>query len=200
MMEGRNPAEQMHPDDLPVVQATFADAMQRSAASGRPEPMWLRRRVLLPDGSYTWVHTSGCMQGNQWYLTCKSMQLQVDTEQALRSLLLSTSHELRTPAQSGLAASQLLAQRASVEADEEALYLVQAIGASCRLLLGALEAWRVAACPMRTVHPLSHPLTRTRLYARKAWYPTCCRCATLRRASWRCTRPRSTRAMRWMTS
>jgi signal transduction histidine kinase len=67
------------------------------------------------------------------------MQSQKEKEQALRSLLLSISHELRTPAQSGLDASQLLAARDSVAADDEALFLVQAIGASCRLLLGMVS-------------------------------------------------------------
>jgi K+-sensing histidine kinase KdpD len=70
---------------------------------------------------------------------CKSMQLHMEREQALRSLLLSTSHQLRTPAQSGLTASELLAERASVAGDAEALFLVQAIGASCRLLLGMVS-------------------------------------------------------------
>ncbi len=78
-------------------------------------------------------------QGPSWYLVCKSLQSQKEKEQALRSLLLSISHELRTPAQSGLAASQLLAARGSVAADDEALFLVQAIGASCRLLLGMVS-------------------------------------------------------------
>jgi hypothetical protein len=68
---------------------------------------------------------------------CKSAASQIAKEAALRSLLLSVSAELRTPAQSGLAASQLLAQRASIAGDDEALFLVQAVGASCGLLLGA---------------------------------------------------------------
>jgi K+-sensing histidine kinase KdpD len=73
------------------------------------------------------------------------MQYQMNKEQALRSLLLSISHELRTPAQSGLAASTLLAARDSVASDDEALFLVRAISASCGLLLGALRMASLSA-------------------------------------------------------
>jgi hypothetical protein len=61
--------------------------------------------------------------------------------------LLSISFELREPAQSGLAASQLLMQRASVANDEDAIFLARAIGASCRLLLGA--CFHACECMMR---------------------------------------------------
>jgi hypothetical protein len=70
-------------------------------------------------------------------MCCKDVKEQVEKEQSLRTLLVSISFELREPAQSGLAASQLLAQRASVANDEDAIFLARAIGASCRLLLGA---------------------------------------------------------------
>ncbi len=124
---------------MPTVEAAFADALQRTALSGKAEPLRITRRMLLPDGSWTWVNSSGCVQGSHWYMVCKSMQQQVETEQALRSLLLSILRELRTPAQSGLAAAQLLAQRASVARDGEALFLVQAVRASCGLLLGMVS-------------------------------------------------------------
>jgi hypothetical protein len=68
---------------------------------------------------------------------CKLLRDQEAKEKAIRRLLLSVLPELRTPAQSGLAAAQLLAQRASVLADSEASFLVQAMSASCGLLLGA---------------------------------------------------------------
>jgi hypothetical protein len=142
----------MHPDDLPKVQAVFADALARTAAAGGAAiPIAITRRLRLPNSVYTWVHTSGCIEGDAWCVACASMQFQRDKEQQLRSLLLSISHELRTPAQSGLAASQLLAQRDSVARDEEALFLVRAIGASCGLLLGSFRVFCVvtvggAAC------------------------------------------------------
>ncbi len=79
-------------------------------------------------------------QGSRWYLVCRLLQAQQAKEQALRQLLLSVSHELREPAQSGLAASTLLAQRASVSSDAEASFLVQAVTASYGLLLGAFRA------------------------------------------------------------
>ena len=88
-------------------------------------------------------------QGSRWSLVCKLLRKQEEKERSMRSLLLAISHELRTPAQSGLASSQLLAQRASVTEDTEAAFLVQAIGASCGLLLGACSCGvvRAAAAP-----------------------------------------------------
>jgi signal transduction histidine kinase len=67
---------------------------------------------------------------------CKDSREQMEKEEALRKLLLCISRELREPANSVLAAKALLAQRASVSDDAEAAFWVQAIGASCRLLLG----------------------------------------------------------------
>jgi hypothetical protein len=50
----------MHVDDLPTVQAVFADALARTAASGGAAiPFAITRRLRLPSGAFTWVHTSG---------------------------------------------------------------------------------------------------------------------------------------------
>ena len=96
---------------------------------------------------------------------CKLLRKQEEKERSMRSLLLAISHELRTPAQSGLASSQLLAQRASVTEDTEAAFLVQAIGASCGLLLGARSC---GACACRR----SMAPKRARLDGSFAWAPT----------------------------
>ena len=50
------------------------------------------------------------MQGSKWLAVCKLLRAQQAKEDAVRSLLVSISHELRTPAQSGLAAAALLAR------------------------------------------------------------------------------------------
>jgi K+-sensing histidine kinase KdpD len=80
--------------------------------------------------------SANAMQGSKWLAVCKLLREQQAKEDGVRSLLLSISHELRTPAQSGLAAAALLARRACVAADAETAFLVQAISASCGLLLG----------------------------------------------------------------
>jgi hypothetical protein len=137
---GHNALALAHPDDIPTAVAAFTDAMQRSAADGgAAASVHVTRRMRSADGSYMLVHTSGCMEGPRWHLVCKRLNAQEAKEKAIRGLLLSISHELRTPAQSGLAATELLAARASVQGDAEAAFLVQAVGASCGLLLGMVS-------------------------------------------------------------
>ena len=129
----------MHPDDIPVMDAAFGDASVRSLAAGGAAACFAAtRHMKLPSG-YTLVRSSGCIKGDQWYSLCRLLGPQLAKEEAMRSLLLSISHELRTPAQSGLAAAQLLAQRSCVRGDQEAAFLVQAISASCGLLLGMVS-------------------------------------------------------------
>ncbi len=137
----------IHADDVADIRAAFADAKRRADASGCAAQLAVKRRLQMPDGSWEWVSAYGCVQGATWLLVCKSLQAQVEQEAALRSLLQSVSRELRTPAQSGLAASELLARRDSVSADSEAAFLVRAIAASCRLLLGMVSN----ALSMRTI-------------------------------------------------
>jgi signal transduction histidine kinase len=138
--QGRDALAFVHPDDLPIAAAAFTDAIQRSAAAGgAAASVHVTRRMRVADGTYVPVHTSGCMEGGRWHLVCKRLNAQEAKEKAIRSLLLSISHELRTPAQSGLAATQLLSARASVQGDAEAAFLVQAVGASCGLLLGMVS-------------------------------------------------------------
>ena len=135
-----NPTAWMHPDDVPVMDAALGGAAACSQAAGGAAVCFAAtRRMKLPDGSFTWIRSSGCVKGNRWFALCRLLAPQMAKEAAMRSLLLRISHELRTPAQSGLAAAQLLAQRESVRGDQEAAFLVQAIGASCGLLLGMVS-------------------------------------------------------------
>jgi signal transduction histidine kinase len=50
-----------------------------------------------------------------------------------------TSHDLRTPCHGAQCASQLLAARDSVASDNEALYLLNAVRASCSLMLSTIN-------------------------------------------------------------
>lgn len=76
-------------------------------------------------------------------------------EELLRRFMESTSHDLRTPCHGAQCAAELLAARPGVRADREALYLLAAVRASCRLMLvtvdnvlhlKALEAERRGSC------------------------------------------------------
>ena len=85
-------------------------------------------------------------------------------EHALKDLLTSTSFDLRMNAQNILAASELLLKQASVQQDEEALFLTNAVHSACGLLHGLVSnvvevrslslpvgarRGRIAALPMR---------------------------------------------------
>jgi hypothetical protein len=145
-----NPADLCHADDLACFKAAVEDAVARSAAAGGAEvAVAFSRRFKFPNGRWCCVHTSGCLQGTRWHFVCKLLRAQEAKERAIRALLLAVSHELRTPAQSGLAASQLLAQRAAVLQDAEAAFLAEAVRASCGLLLGAWPCMRRASMRRR---------------------------------------------------
>ena len=60
-------------------------------------------------------------------------------EYALKDLLTSTSFDLRMNAQNILAASELLLKQASVQQDEEALFLTNAVHSACGLLHGLVS-------------------------------------------------------------
>ena len=97
------------------------------------------RRFLLPSGVYIPMLTSGALDAHHWYLCCRDLSSQSRREDALRALLLSTSRELREPANSVLVASSMLQALPVVTADEEASFLVRAIGSSCGCLVGIIS-------------------------------------------------------------
>ena len=57
------------------------------------------------------------------------------TQSAVRDYLMSTSHDMRTPAHGIMTAAQLLASQLGVIADTEASFLVTAMRCACDLLI-----------------------------------------------------------------
>ena len=65
------------------------------------------------------------------------------TQSAVRDYLMSTSHDMRTPAHGIMTAAQLLQARPSVIADQEASFLVTAMHCACSVLMSKARqrAW-----------------------------------------------------------
>ena len=135
---GNNAANFTHPLDTTLLGSVLGGVVARSCANGNaPTPLEkpMVRRMRHKDGSWVYVKSAGALVGARWHCVCRSLRGQAERESAVRSLLLAVSREIRTPAQSGLAAAALLAQRPCVRADPEAQFLVSAILSSCSLLL-----------------------------------------------------------------
>ncbi len=82
------------------------------------------------------MHIMLCRDGAGHLLTmARSAAGHKTREEALRGFLLVTSHDLRTPAHGIVVAAQLLSARHCIASDEEAASLVDAVSASCSLLL-----------------------------------------------------------------
>jgi signal transduction histidine kinase len=85
---------------------------------------------------YLWMHVMLCCDSEGRVLMMgRSAASHKTREEALRGFLLVTSHDLRTPCHGIVVASQLLQSRLSIAADEEAASLVDAVSASCTLML-----------------------------------------------------------------
>ena len=132
---GHKALEFAHEED---VAGELGAVLRAGAACPARKPFTVKRRLLLPDGSFTWLLCTGCTEGRCVYAVCSDHHEQVAKEAALRALLLSVSRELREPANAILTASALLARRAAVADDAEAAFCVQALGASSCLLLGLI--------------------------------------------------------------
>jgi PAS domain S-box-containing protein len=98
------------------------------------------RRMICADGSLRWMHVDICAHAGALMCVARDATRQKATQKALNEFLLSTSHDLRTPVHSILTGTQLLGQRESVRGDAEASFLVDAVKASCALLLGTISS------------------------------------------------------------
>lgn len=138
-MTGKDPRLWMHSGDAErAIGELKAGVAQSEAQGGAPVHFIVLRRELMGDGSYSLLRSNGCITGNRIVAVCRQLRAQEQKEEAMRQLFVSISRELREPAQSGLAAAQLLSQRACVAEDEESVFLARAISASCGLLLGMI--------------------------------------------------------------
>ena len=137
-MLGKNAADFTHPLDCTLLGSVLCGVVAKSCANGNsPTPIEkpMVRRMRHKDGSWVYIKSAGALVGERWHCVCRSLRGQAAREAAVRSLMLSVSRDIRTPAQSGLAAAALLAQHSSICADPESRVLVSAIQASCSLLL-----------------------------------------------------------------
>jgi PAS domain S-box-containing protein len=108
--------------------------------SGGLTSMQGMRRMVCANGSLRWMHVDICMHDGALMCVARDATRQKATQKALNEFLLSTSHDLRTPVHSILTGTQLLGQRESVRGDAEAAFLLDAVKASCALLLGTISS------------------------------------------------------------
>jgi len=130
------PALQMadfsHPDDLEMLGTAVRECMQGS------HRLLVSHRNVTGNGSIIWCETAGWFEAetNLFYLVCRDVQPRKKMEALLRGFTVSTSADLREPANSILIIASLLEQRESITQNEDALFLVRAIRSSCSMLLG----------------------------------------------------------------
>jgi signal transduction histidine kinase len=139
--------ELCHPDDLERLCDALAQVApppaEDAAGSAAPPPacVYVLCRVRTVSASeaeaeFLWMHIMLCRDGAGHLLTmARSAAGHKTREEALRGFLLVTSHDLRTPAHGIVVAAQLLSARHCIASDEEAASLVDAVSASCSLLL-----------------------------------------------------------------
>jgi len=85
------------------------------------------------------IALSARTQGSRLFGIMRDVSEQYTASAMLRSLLLSTSFDLRVNAQNIQAASALLLLHDAVQADPEASFLAAAVQSSCNLLLGVVS-------------------------------------------------------------
>ena len=160
---GSSPIRFFHPDDIPRFAKELKEARERQGArrqgaqaGGSPlthtlppaaatgdldatVEIYIPRRFLLPSGEYVPMLTSGAIDRDHWYTCCRDLSGQRRREEALRALLLSTSRELREPANSVLVATSLLQALPVVTQDKEASFLVRAIASSGGCLMAVIR-------------------------------------------------------------
>jgi signal transduction histidine kinase len=134
-LAGRDWCELAHPDDA----AQLRDAAAAVMAGGSPSYVLYRARTAEAGSQYTWVYAHLCRDDAGRLLSvARSAAGHKKREEALHGFLLVTSHDLRTPCHGCAVAAQLLHARDSVAGDAEASSLVDAVSASCGLMLSVL--------------------------------------------------------------
>ena len=188
---GHSLTELVHPDDRDQFIRDLTVALEKQATLGSLTAvveLQIPRRMLLPDGSHIVLLTSGALDSRHWYSLCRNMSARSKREAALRSLLLSTSRELREPANAVLAASSMLQQHPIVKADAEAAFLVRASALLCQawaanaLFLDNPLTRRMPSSDFRLLRPCWHHIERllAPLY-RAGGVPHCAVCVRSRR-------------------
>ena len=125
-------SEAVHPDDLPLVLASIAEARRD------PEKTWrtVRYREARRDASWADIESTYTARGSLLFGITRDATGVQAAQRALKDILLSTSFDLRCAATSIVGASSLLRNRLAVMADSEAAFLSDAVRVSCNMLNG----------------------------------------------------------------
>ena len=125
-------SEAVHPDDLPLVLASIAEARRETERSWRT----VRYREARRDASWADIESTYTARGSLLFGITRDATGVQAAQRALKDILLSTSFDLRCSAASIVGASSLLRNRPAVMADAEAAFLSDAVRVSCNMLNG----------------------------------------------------------------
>lgn len=139
-LRGQSLYSLIHPD---AVRSTAT--VLKPLLEGERSSVYLMRRVrcAAPD-EFRWVHISIThpvepVDGHIYLVWRDATEFQ-DSQAALQEFLVTTSHDMRTPAHSILTAAELLAARPSVVDDQEAAFLCYTICDSATLMLQVITS------------------------------------------------------------
>jgi len=152
---GRRPiflAEAVHPDDMPRVLASLAEAQNETEKTWRN----VRYREARKDASWADIESTYTMRGSLYFGVTRDATGVQAAQRALKDVLLSTSFDLRCAATSVVGASSLLRSRPAVMEDTEAAFLSDAVRVSCNMLNGlasnVLELRRLERGELKVTH------------------------------------------------
>lgn len=145
-------SEAVHPDDMPRVLASLAEAQQETEKTWRN----VRYREARKDASWADIESTYTMRGSLYFGITRDATGVQAAQRALKDVLLSTSFDLRCAATSVVGASSLLRSRPAVMEDAEAAFLSDAVRVSCNMLNGlasnVLELRRLERGELKVTH------------------------------------------------
>ena len=134
-LRGQSLYSLIHPDDVRSTAAVLKPLLEGCRTS-----VYLMRRARCAAAEeFRWMHISivhpvELVDGHIYSVWRDATEFQ-DSQAALQEFLVTTSHDMRTPAHSILTAAELLAARPSVMSDPEAAFLCYTICDSATLML-----------------------------------------------------------------
>jgi signal transduction histidine kinase len=124
----------LHPDDVEKHAAATA-AMWAPNAPPEAAMSFGMRRVRKGDGTYLWMHVKAARVGDVYYALLRdATREKANGPRSLKEYMMATSHDMRTPVTSAIAAAELLGTRPCVCADAECAFLVQTIRSCAQLM------------------------------------------------------------------
>ena len=134
-LRGRSLYDMLHPEDVQNTATVLAPLLNGAA---RTVSVLRRLRCAREPAAFRWVDMHVVREGGALYSVWRDATQRKHTQAALHEFLITTSHDLRTPAHSIVTAAQLLAACDAVMQDADAAFLVQAISTSAALMLGVI--------------------------------------------------------------